>query len=123
MIFLPKNIELLVASDKGDVEKVKKLLKEGADVNAKGKYGYTPLHKAAFYRYIEIVKLLIENGANVNATKKMVGLLYTMQLSMVILKLLNYYLSMVQIQTLRIMKVKLQSILLLRKDILILLSL
>jgi ankyrin repeat protein len=59
--------KLLEASEKGDVEKVKKLLKEGANVNAKDKIGRSPLHKAAFYRHIEIVKLLIENGANVNA--------------------------------------------------------
>jgi serine/threonine protein kinase len=62
-----KNEKLLEASEKGDVEKVKKLLKEGANVNAKGKYGWTPLHMAAKNGHIEVVKLLIENGAYVNA--------------------------------------------------------
>jgi hypothetical protein len=35
-----KNKELLKASQKGDVEEVKKLLKEGAYVNAKDEYGF-----------------------------------------------------------------------------------
>jgi ankyrin repeat protein len=67
MIFLSKNEELLEASRIGDIEKVKKLLKKGADVNAKDNYGFTPLHDAAFFGRIEVVKLLIEKGANVNA--------------------------------------------------------
>jgi hypothetical protein len=67
MIFKSKNKELLEASEKGDVEKVKKLLKEGADLNAKNWFGWTPLHLAAYNGHIEVVKLLIEKGANVNA--------------------------------------------------------
>jgi hypothetical protein len=62
--------ELLKASGIGDVEKVKKLLKEGADVNAKDKWDDTPLHLAAIYGHIEVVKVLIENGAYVNAKNK-----------------------------------------------------
>jgi ankyrin repeat protein len=135
------NEELLDASKKGDVEKVKKLLKEGADVNAKDRFGFTPLHYtalnghfevvklliergadvnaktnggwtplrfAAIYGHFEVVKLLIERGADVNAKDKDGGLPYTVQLFMVMLKLLGYYLSMVQIQTLKIFGVKLQ---------------
>ena len=37
------------------------------DVNAKDKYGMTPLHMAAEYGHKEIVELLFTNGANVNA--------------------------------------------------------
>jgi ankyrin repeat protein len=70
MIFKSKNEKLLEASKKGDVEKVKKLLKEGADVNAKDKYDMTPLHSAARNGHIEVVKLLIEKGAYVNANDK-----------------------------------------------------
>jgi serine/threonine protein kinase len=66
-VFKSKNEKLLRASIIGDVEKVKKLLKEGADVNAKDEFGWTPLHKAAILGHIEVVKLLIKEGADVNA--------------------------------------------------------
>jgi hypothetical protein len=67
MIFELKNRQLIEASRIGDIEKVKKLLKEGADVNAKNGYDATPLHLASLHGHVEIVKLLIENGADVNA--------------------------------------------------------
>jgi ankyrin repeat protein/serine/threonine protein kinase len=73
MIFGTKNKELLEASEKGDVEKVKELLKEGANINAKNKFGYTPLHVVADRGHIEIVKLLIEHGADVNAKDNIFG--------------------------------------------------
>ena len=38
-------------------------------MNAKNKYGTTPLHKAAFYGHKEIAELLIANGVDVNAKK------------------------------------------------------
>ena len=46
---------------------LKSLIKNGADVNAKGRHGDTPLHMASSYGNLEIAQLLIENGANVNA--------------------------------------------------------
>ena len=42
-------------------------LAAGTDVNAKGKNGWTPLHRAAIYGRKEIVELLIAKGAEVNA--------------------------------------------------------
>ena len=42
------------------------LLKSGADVNAKNKWGKTPLHEAAFAGIIEVIPMLVEAGANVN---------------------------------------------------------
>ena len=51
----------------GNIEAVKQHLAEGADVNAKGEKGETPLHGAAFTGRMEVVELLIENGADVNA--------------------------------------------------------
>jgi serine/threonine protein kinase len=64
------NKKLLKASGVGNVEEVKKLLKEEANVNAKDERDNTPLHFAASNGYIEVVKLLIENGAYVNAKNK-----------------------------------------------------
>jgi len=51
----------------GNIEAVKQHLAEGADVNAKGEKGETPLHGAAFTGRMEVIELLIENGADVNA--------------------------------------------------------
>ena len=46
---------------------VELLLAEGADVNAKDKYGLTPLHRAASGGHTETAELLITEGADVNA--------------------------------------------------------
>lgn len=60
---------LMVAARRGDERCVKLLLKAGADVNAKGKYGSDhPLAYAAQAGNLEVVKLLLDAGANVNAT-------------------------------------------------------
>ena len=42
------------------------LVKHGADVNAKGHAGYTPLHWAVRWGHLEIAKILIEKMAEVN---------------------------------------------------------
>ena len=51
----------------GNIEAIKQHLAEGADVNAKGEKGETPLHGAAFTGRMEVVELLIDKGADVNA--------------------------------------------------------
>ena len=51
----------------GHIEAVKQHLAAGANVNAKTKSGWTPLHLAASEGHREIVELLIEKGADVNA--------------------------------------------------------
>ena len=49
------------------VEKVKFLIDQGADVNAKDSDGDTPLHWAAADGHVDVVKLLIDCRADVNA--------------------------------------------------------
>ncbi|XP_035222948.1 ankyrin repeat domain-containing protein 12-like [Stegodyphus dumicola] len=58
---------LHLAAIKGDLHKVRKLLREGARVNAIDFAGWTPLHEACNYGWYDIVKLLIQFGADVNA--------------------------------------------------------
>lgn len=55
--------------DKGevDLEKVRDLIREGANVNATDENGLTPLHIVVGYGYDEAAILLIDNQANINA--------------------------------------------------------
>ncbi|KAI0266900.1 ankyrin repeat protein, partial [Russula aff. rugulosa BPL654] len=43
------------------------LLEHGADVNAQGLNGWTPLHRASYFGALEVVHLLLEHGADVEA--------------------------------------------------------
>ena len=65
-------MELLFHACKiGDVAEVKRLLAEGADVNAKNEYYVnTPLLIASMDGHEEVVKVLLANGANVNTRNK-----------------------------------------------------
>jgi ankyrin repeat protein len=58
----------LKAIKKGDIERIRKLISQGADANAKDNRGMTPLHKAAYYGRRQIAEVLIAKGANVNET-------------------------------------------------------
>ena len=58
------------AAEKGDFADVKRHLKRGADVNAKDKYGQTPLLEAARNGHKAVAELLIAKGADVNAKDK-----------------------------------------------------
>ncbi len=62
------DISIHGAANYGNIEAIKQHLAAGTDVNAKDKYGGTPLHRAVgnLVRK-EIVELLIANGADVNA--------------------------------------------------------
>jgi len=58
------------AAEKGDFADVKRHLKRGADVNAKDKYGQTPLLEAARNGHKAVAELLIAKGADLNAKDK-----------------------------------------------------
>ena len=46
------------------------LLEHGANVEAKGEYGNTPLILAACHGHKAVVRLLLEHGANCDATNR-----------------------------------------------------
>lgn len=57
---------LLDAARKGDIKKVRKLLEQGADVDAKDIDGLTALHEAAENKHTDVVKVLLQAGADAN---------------------------------------------------------
>ncbi len=54
----------------GDIDKVRILISEGADVNARTNSGKMPLHKAVWGGGEDVARLLVANGADVNAKSK-----------------------------------------------------
>ncbi len=60
------NEELWEATRKGEVETVKALLAQGAEINAKTRHGATALFYAADRGNVEMIKVLIEHGAELN---------------------------------------------------------
>ncbi|KAI8484635.1 X-ray radiation resistance-associated protein 1 [Branchiostoma belcheri] len=59
--------ELRSAAGAGDEEKVKRLLRQGVDVNCRGgRSGDTPLHKAASGGHVGVAELLLEDVARVD---------------------------------------------------------
>ncbi len=61
---IPLLFELIT---RDDVEGIKLLIENGADINSHNKQGDTPLHLAVMNRKINTTKLLIENGADINS--------------------------------------------------------
>jgi len=59
--------ELHIAAETGRITDVRRLLAAGANVNAKDKGGYTPLHLATWAEQSEVVKVLLAAGADVFA--------------------------------------------------------
>ena len=59
-------LQLISASEKGDVETVKSLLKKGVYIHAQDREGRCALVAAAYKNNLEIVDLLIAAGADVN---------------------------------------------------------
>jgi ankyrin repeat protein len=58
--------QLWEAARTGDAATARSLLERGADVNARFRYGQTPLFKAAERGHAEVVRLLLERGADAN---------------------------------------------------------
>jgi ankyrin repeat protein len=58
--------ELWEAVAQGDAEAVRDLLASGTDVNQRGVFDETPLHRAALNNRPDIAQLLLDNGARAN---------------------------------------------------------
>jgi len=58
---------LYLAASEGRLEAVRYLLNEGADVNAREKFGGTPLTEAAYHGHLNVVEELLFHGADPNA--------------------------------------------------------
>ena len=58
-----KGKELFDAAYDGDLDKVKQLLLEGANVSYRDHDGWTPCASAAAWGHTAIVKILLTNGA------------------------------------------------------------
>jgi ankyrin repeat protein len=56
------------AAEKGDMQQVKALIKQGAAIDAKDEAGNTALHWAALSGNTELVKFLLDGGVPINAT-------------------------------------------------------
>lgn len=64
------NEKLFNAVKQQNLEAIKKLVENGADVNAQDTDGHTALMIASSYENFEIVKFLVESNANVCAINK-----------------------------------------------------
>ena len=57
---------LIDAADRGDLDKVKQLLAQGANINASNERGVTALIAAAYRNHVPVAQMLIAAGADVN---------------------------------------------------------
>ncbi len=62
--------DLLNAARDGNVNKVERLIREGANVRANDELGWTALHWASYRGYLRVARLLIEEGASVSTPDK-----------------------------------------------------
>jgi hypothetical protein len=59
-------MRLIAAAGRGGLPEVEKLLREGADVQAKDGSGKTALNSAAYGNHVEVFRRLLAAGSNVN---------------------------------------------------------
>src|SRR5438045_5380015 len=62
---------LHIAAEDGNTNNVKRLIREGAVVDASDRWKRTPLHLATEWGHVGVVKDLLASGANVNAVTKL----------------------------------------------------
>ena len=62
------NSSLIAASREGDIDRVKELIAQGADVNAQNEYGETALMTSAKIGHIVCLEQLLENSDPLNMT-------------------------------------------------------
>ena len=60
------NQQLIVAAEKGDTDRMLKLLQDGADINATDGRGRTAVMAATYENKADMVKALINKGADIN---------------------------------------------------------
>lgn len=65
------NTELLDLTYEGDIEGIKEVLKQGADINCSDEDGNTPLLFAVASKDLELVKLLVENKADLDLSNNL----------------------------------------------------
>lgn len=58
--------QLILSAEKGDIQRVLKLLDEGVDINVTDSNGRTAVMAATYNNQVEMVKKLIEKGADIN---------------------------------------------------------
>jgi len=61
-----QSAQLLLATKRGDIAKVKEAIKNGAMINEADLKGWTALHHAASNGFIEVTQLLLEQGVHVD---------------------------------------------------------
>jgi ankyrin repeat protein len=65
-----REVRLYLAAGKGELETVQQLLAEGANPNARNRFGQSALANAASRNQVEVVKALLAKGADVNAPQQ-----------------------------------------------------